>query len=54
MLVFIAYSIDKHFLLAPDEDICKLFEEYFGLGCSDVQITELLKFYYNTETYGMR
>ena len=54
LLIFIAYSIDKHFLLAPDKDIRKLFEEYFSLGCSDVQIMELLKFHYNMETYGMR
>ena len=40
--------------LSTDEDIYKLFEEYYCLGCSDVQITELLKFHYNMETYGMR
>ena len=36
LLIFMAYLIDKHFLLAPDEDIRKPFEEYFSLGCSDV------------------
>ena len=48
------WLISSEFLLAPDEDICGPLEEYFRLGCSDVDITELLKAHYDVTTYGLR
>ena len=45
---------DSFYFLAPEEDIRRPFQEYFDLGCSDVQITDLLKSHYDNETYGLR
>jgi hypothetical protein len=42
------------FSLAPDEDIRGPLKEYFRLGCSDVDITELLKAHYDVMTHGLR
>ncbi|KAF8233819.1 hypothetical protein L208DRAFT_1062343, partial [Tricholoma matsutake] len=39
---------------APDGDIHKLLVDYFKLGCSDILITELLKFHYDTTVCGLR
>jgi hypothetical protein len=43
-----------NFFPAPEEDIGVLLEEYFNLGCSDVETTELLKFHYDTASHGLR
>jgi hypothetical protein len=42
------------FSLAPDKDIHGPLEEYFRLGCSNVDITELLKEHYDVMTHGLR
>ena len=44
----------EYFFPAPDEDIHEPLEEYFNLGCSDVETTELLKFHYDTASHGLR
>jgi hypothetical protein len=55
-LIFLAYvsQLNNLIFLAPDEDIRQPLEEYFKLGCSDVETTELLKFHYDTASYGLR
>jgi hypothetical protein len=52
--IVIGKFIDSFYFLAPEEDIRRPFQEYFDLGCSDVQITDLLKSHYDNETYGLR
>ncbi|KAF8236192.1 hypothetical protein L208DRAFT_1126754, partial [Tricholoma matsutake] len=37
-----------------DGDIHQPLTKYFELGCSDVDITELLKLHYDTTVYGLR
>ena len=41
-------------LAAPDGDIQAPMEEYYQMGVSDVEMTELLKQHYDTEKYGLR
>jgi hypothetical protein len=53
-LIFLQWLIGSDFFLAPDEDIRGPLEEYFRLGCSDVDITELLKAHYDITTHGLR
>jgi hypothetical protein len=41
-------------LTAPDGDIQGPMAEYYQMGVSDVEMTELLKQHYDTEKYGLR
>ena len=40
--------------IAPDHIIKKQLIDYYAMGISDVEITKLLKSYYDNDKYGLR
>ena len=52
--IILSSTTNFFFVIAPDDDIQAPMREYFNMGVSDVQMGDLLKAHYDTNTYGLR